>query len=271
MMWLSGPIASIDRDISGISRGVKPPRQSRSHEQSASHNDTPSPFRSRCGAGFAASLLDQGDGCPSRDDAAKAKSLLLAALNQNPQDERAYLYLGIADMQLGDYSAALEQLKAGLTVSQQYTYAFYFDIGNIYFIQGQNTLAEGMYSLAIQKDPSFADAFLNRANARMRLQSYEGPRRTIRPTWGCVRIRRSAPTSKRSSGFSPRRRSRLKLSSSPPRRKGRGGGAAEGAPEPGDAEPSECLLQHDQPPGGHGHHPGFQAQVGARRLSGASL
>lgn len=126
------------------------------------------------GSAFAASLLDEGVDALRANDAAKAQSLLLGAINQNPQEERAYLYLGIAEMQLGDYRAALEHFKAGLTVSHHYTYAFYFDIGNIYFIQNQNTLAEGMYSLAIQKDPGFADAYLNRANARMRLESYDG-------------------------------------------------------------------------------------------------
>jgi len=123
---------------------------------------------------FPATLLDQGIDALRNNDAAGAKTSLLAALNQNPQDERIYLYLGVADMQLGDYNGALEVLKQGLTVSQQYTYAFYFDIGNIYFMQGQNMLAEGMYSKAIQKDPNFADAFLNRANARMRLNSLDG-------------------------------------------------------------------------------------------------
>ncbi len=123
---------------------------------------------------FPATLLEQGIDALRANDAAGAKTSLLAALNQNPQDERIYLYLGVADMQLGDYNGALEILKRGLALSQQYTYAFYFDIGNIYFMQGQNLLAEGMYSSAIQKDPNFADAYLNRANARMRLNSYDG-------------------------------------------------------------------------------------------------
>jgi len=123
---------------------------------------------------FPASLLEQGIDALRANDAAGAKSSLVAALNQDPQDERIYLYLGVADMQLGDYNGALEILKQGLALSQQYTYAFYFDLGNIYFMQGQNLLAEGMYSNAIRKDPNFADAYLNRANSRMRLSSYEG-------------------------------------------------------------------------------------------------
>ncbi len=121
-----------------------------------------------------ATLLEQGIDALRANDAAGAKSALLGALNQNPQDERVYLYLGVADMQLGDYSGALDVFKQGLTISQRYTSVFCFDIGNIYFMQGQNTLAEGMYSEAIRKDPNFADAYLNRANARMRLNSYDG-------------------------------------------------------------------------------------------------
>lgn len=103
----------------------------------------------------------------------KAQALLQASLNDQPNNEEAYLYLGIADLQLGNLNGAIGVFKQGLSLSGKYADDFYFNLGNIYFMQGQNTLAEGMYSQAIKANPNFADAYLNRANARMRLQSYD--------------------------------------------------------------------------------------------------
>ncbi|HUZ16784.1 MAG TPA: tetratricopeptide repeat protein [Spirochaetia bacterium] len=122
---------------------------------------------------WSASLLEQGEDALRQNQADKAAALLQASLNEQPNNEQVYLYLGIADLQLGKLDTALSVLKQGLSISTKYADDFYFNMGNIYFMQGQNTLAEGMYSQAIAKNPSFANAYLNRANARMKLESYD--------------------------------------------------------------------------------------------------
>ena len=122
---------------------------------------------------YAASLFDQGEDALRANDPAKAKPLLQAALNENPQNDKIYLDLGIAEIQLGAYNDAIAVMKQGLAFSQQYADRLAFNIANVYFMQGQNTLAEGMYTQALQKNPNFAEAYLNRANARMRLQSFD--------------------------------------------------------------------------------------------------
>ncbi len=125
-------------------------------------------------AAWCGPLFDQGQDALRANQPEKAKSLLEAAINEDPQNGKTYLYLGIADMQLGSDDDALQALKQGLAVSGQYADTFYFDIANVYFIEGQNTLAEGMYTKALERNPSFADAYLNRANARMNLKSFDG-------------------------------------------------------------------------------------------------
>lgn len=122
---------------------------------------------------FGATLFEQGVNALREDQPQKAQALLKASLADQPNNEETYLYLGIADLQLGNLNAAIGAFKQGLTFSGKYTSDFYFNLGNIYFMQGQNTLAEGMYSMAIKANANFADAYLNRANARMRLQSYD--------------------------------------------------------------------------------------------------
>ncbi len=123
---------------------------------------------------YASSFLEQGETALRNNQPDRAKALFEASLNQNPGDEKALLYLGVAELQLGDLSSAADTFKKGLTSASTLKDVFYYNIGNVYFMQSQNTLADGMYSQAIKTNPNFADAYLNRANARMRLDNYDG-------------------------------------------------------------------------------------------------
>lgn len=120
----------------------------------------------------AASYLDQGEAALRNNQPDRAKALLQAALNQNPNDEKALLYLGVAEIQLGQLSSAADAFKQGLATASDLKDIFYFNIGNVYFMQNQNALADGMYSQAIKTNPNMAEAYLNRANARMKLEKY---------------------------------------------------------------------------------------------------
>lgn len=122
----------------------------------------------------AASFLEQGESALRDNQPDRAKALLEAALNQNPNEEKVFLYLGVAEIQLGQLSKAADTFKQGLSVASSLKDVFFYNIGNVYFMQDQNTLAEGMYSQAIKTNPNLADAYLNRANARMKLDNYDG-------------------------------------------------------------------------------------------------
>jgi tetratricopeptide (TPR) repeat protein len=122
----------------------------------------------------AASFLEQGESALRNNQPDRAKALFEAFLNQNPGDEKALLYLGVSELQLGDLTNAADTFKKGLSVASTLKDIFYYNIGNVYFMQSQNTLADGMYSQAIKANPNLSDAYLNRANARMRLDNYDG-------------------------------------------------------------------------------------------------
>jgi tetratricopeptide (TPR) repeat protein len=77
----------------------------------------------------------------------EALPLLLEALNADPANE------GIAD-ELAD--------------------SLYFNIGNNFFRQNENIMAEDMYTKAISKNSGFPEPYLNRANSRINLENYRG-------------------------------------------------------------------------------------------------
>lgn len=123
---------------------------------------------------YGASFFDQGETALRNNEPARAKALFEASLNQNPGDETSLLYLGVAELQMGDLSKAANTFKNGLTSATTLKDVFYYNLGNVYFMQSQNTLAEGMYTQAIRTNPNLANAYLNRANARIRLEEYNG-------------------------------------------------------------------------------------------------
>jgi len=103
-----------------------------------------------------------------------AEPLLESALNDDPSNEKIYLYLGIVYQQLGDLDKAVDILKRGLNVSTSYKDLMYYNIGNDMFAGKKFALAEQMYSEALGINKNLADGYLNRANARLQLQSYDG-------------------------------------------------------------------------------------------------
>jgi tetratricopeptide (TPR) repeat protein len=104
-----------------------------------------------------------------RDRPAEAVGYLEASIRADPSREKAYLYLGLAYMQLGKPDEAISVLKRGSVRASEYPHLFAYNLGNCYFAQGKNSFAEDMYTQALAADPNYAPAYLNRANARLRL------------------------------------------------------------------------------------------------------
>ena len=103
-----------------------------------------------------------------------ALPLLEEALSSDPENERIFLYLGIVYEQLGRREEAIRILKRGLDVAGAYRHLLYYNIGNNHYAGGENIVAEEMYTRAIDEDREFAAPYLNRANARLRLEEYRG-------------------------------------------------------------------------------------------------
>jgi tetratricopeptide (TPR) repeat protein len=105
-----------------------------------------------------------------------ALPLLEQALYENPDNERLYLYLGVIYEQLNNPDKSIQVLRRGLNVASSLKDLMYFNLGNNLFRQNEYTLAEQMYSNALEVNSTFEDAYLNRANARLKLASYASAR-----------------------------------------------------------------------------------------------
>ena len=120
--------------------------------------------------------LQQGEQLFLENKPREALPHLEKALYENPQEEKIYLYLGIVYEQLGDSEKSIQILKRGLNVSQGYKDLFYYNLGNNHFRQQEFTVAEQMYSNALQINGALEVAFLNRANARLELEEFQDAR-----------------------------------------------------------------------------------------------
>ena len=120
--------------------------------------------------------LQQGEQLFLENKPREALPHLEKALYENPREEKIYLYLGIVYEQLNDTEKSIQILKRGLNVSQGYKDLFYYNLGNNHFRMQEFTVAEQMYSNALQVNGALEVAYLNRANARLELQSYQEAR-----------------------------------------------------------------------------------------------
>jgi tetratricopeptide (TPR) repeat protein len=122
----------------------------------------------------ASAFLEKGEAAFAANRPQEARPLLEGALDEDPANERLYLYLGIVYQQLGDREKAIATFKRGLAVPGTQKDLLYYNIGNNFFGRGEYTAAEEMYTSALAVNARLPEASLNRANTRLALKSYEG-------------------------------------------------------------------------------------------------
>ncbi len=110
------------------------------------------------------SALQEGEKLFLENRPQEAQPLLEQALNEDPNNERLYLYLGIVYEQLGNLDKSIQVMRRGLNVARGVKDLLYFNLGNDLFRQKEYTLAEQMYSNAME------------ANGSLQLESYTGAR-----------------------------------------------------------------------------------------------
>ena len=106
------------------------------------------------------------------DNPREAVPLLEAAVQQDPDNEKLYLYLGIAHEQLQEWESAAETYQKGLEIAGDRT-TFLFNLGNNYTRMGEYEKAMDAYTRAIETGGETPPAYLNRANLRVRMEEYQ--------------------------------------------------------------------------------------------------
>ena len=122
------------------------------------------------------SSLDEAEKLFLENKPVEALPALEAALYEDPQNEKIYLYLGIVYAQLGDAEQSLKIMRRGLNVAQTLKDRLYYNIANLLFQQRDYRLSEEMYSKALEANRQLGEGYLNRAQARMELQDYTNAR-----------------------------------------------------------------------------------------------
>jgi len=98
----------------------------------------------------------------------EALSFLESTVSEDPAHVQAFLYLGIVYLQLGRVDDAINIYKRILPRGGAETARISYNLGNAYFAKGDFASARQSYSQAIQENPSYGSAYLNRANAQVR-------------------------------------------------------------------------------------------------------
>jgi tetratricopeptide (TPR) repeat protein len=122
----------------------------------------------------ALSLFEEGEKLFMQNKPEEAKKVLEAALAEDSDNEKIYLYLGIIYEQLDNNEKAISIMEVGAKVAKEKKERFFFNMGNNYFSLGQKEKAEAMYSQAIEHNGGYAKAYLNRANTRLANEDYRG-------------------------------------------------------------------------------------------------
>jgi tetratricopeptide (TPR) repeat protein len=98
----------------------------------------------------------------------EALIFLEAAAAEDPGNLQAALYLGIAYEQLNRPDEAMAVYLHYLSLGEGDTARIAFNLGNLYYAQGEDEAAERYYTQAITAAPELGPAYLNRANTRIR-------------------------------------------------------------------------------------------------------
>jgi tetratricopeptide (TPR) repeat protein len=122
---------------------------------------------------YGQSSFAQGEDLFLHNKPQEALVYLESAIAENPEQVRAYLYLGVAYQQLNRLEEAVVVYNRALPIAGEDTALIAFNLGNVYYAQGNISKAEELYTLALETDPGYAAAYLNRGNAKLTRQALQ--------------------------------------------------------------------------------------------------
>ena len=118
------------------------------------------------------SMFKEAEDLLLNNQLSEAALMFEAVIESEPENEKAYLYLGYIYEVKQNYNSAVSALSKGLDISKDNKAQFYFNIANNYFKSGDYDTAAAMYSKAMQSRPGYAEPYLNRANCRVQTAEY---------------------------------------------------------------------------------------------------
>lgn len=124
----------------------------------------------------AGQIFDQAIEAFRYDKSEEAISLFESAIQNEPDQDLAHRYLGIAYEQARQWDRAEQAYQRGLQserVSAQEKARLAAQMASLYQRQGRYQEALGAYSSAVQYDSALAAAYLNRANVKVNLEQFE--------------------------------------------------------------------------------------------------
>jgi tetratricopeptide (TPR) repeat protein len=106
------------------------------------------------------------------DDYKDCFTFYTAAINSNPQNAEAYANRGIEYSSLGDYQSALIDLNKSIEIREHAL--TYYNRGYVKVIIQDYSSAEMDFTKAVSLDPKLINAYIWRANVRMKKNDYDG-------------------------------------------------------------------------------------------------
>ncbi|MDR1566486.1 MAG: tetratricopeptide repeat protein [Treponema sp.] len=120
------------------------------------------------GKAISQSAFAKGEELFMQNKPAEALGFLETAANEDPAHIQAFLYLGIVYQQMDRLDDAITAYRRILPKGGKETARIAYNLGNAYFTKGNAEFARQYYTQALDSDPSWAPAFLNRANAQIK-------------------------------------------------------------------------------------------------------
>lgn len=123
---------------------------------------------------FASDLYDEAVAVFRANKPQEAKILLAEVIQKEGADASLYNYLGIAYYQTNELDLSLDAFLKGAKVPFANKSLLYYNAGNSAFAQKDFAHAEEYYTESLKDDELYASAYLNRANARIKLLNNAG-------------------------------------------------------------------------------------------------
>ena len=127
------------------------------------------------GSVFCQTSFTRGEAFFVQNRPREALDYLEAAIVEDPSHVQAFLYLGTTYQQLDRLDDAIAIFRRVLDRGGPETARIAFNLGNAYLAKGNTSLAIQSYNKALEADPKYSAALLNRANAKVQIGSSGSP------------------------------------------------------------------------------------------------